>query len=110
MASHHTQSDQIIGEHELSGGCDNSGLDEDGMTSRYSDVDRRLVHILQSYKRRIAGLRQELLKTKAALAACAREGVGTGDGGGRGEGGAVEEEEAATVGASVVEDNQVSCE
>lgn len=107
MASHHAQSNQIVGELELSGGFDNIGLDDDGMISRYSDVDRRLVHILQSYKRRIAGLRQELLKTKAALAVCAKEGVGTGDGGGRGEGGRVEEEEAATVGASVAEDNQV---
>lgn len=107
IPSCHAKNDQIIAELELSDSCENIGLDSDGMISRYGDVDRRLVHILQSYKRRIAGLRQELLETKAALAACAKEGVGPLDGGVRGEGGIVEDEEAATVGASIVEDNQV---
>lgn len=90
------------------GGCgDRIGLDADGMSSRYNEVDRRLTYVLQCYETRIAGLRQELLKTKAALAAQARKG--TVKPRGREDSGKVEEEEeAATVGASIVEDNQVS--
>ena len=83
------------------------GLDVDGLSSRRSEADQRLMCILHSYEERIAGLKRELVRVKAALAACVREdGVKPGgreDGGKEGE----EEEEAATVGATIAEDNQV---
>jgi myotubularin-related protein 3/4 len=87
--------------------CSSVRLDADGIPSRWSEEDRRLAYILQSYEARIIGLRQELIKVKAELTARVKEGMvapgGRQDGGKEGK---EEEEEAVTVGASIAVDNQ----
>ena len=88
--------------------CSSVRLDADGIPSRWSEEDRRLAYILQSYEARIIGLRQELIKVKAELTARVKEGMvapgGRQDGGKEGK---EEEEEAVTVGTSIAVDNQV---
>ena len=83
-------------------------LDEDGMVSRVSEADWRLVHVLQSYEAKIAELKREIVGVRAELSECVREGGRRGSRG-MGEEGGVKEEEAATAGGAVLEDNnQVS--
>ena len=80
-------------------------IDSDGITSRVREEDWRLLRVLQCYEARIAGLSRQLVEMKMALRECVREGErGSGR---RGEEHKEEEEETATTGASVLEDNQV---
>ena len=98
--------DEMIDRVDSRGGLGSVGLDEDGLSSRSSEADRRLTYILRSYAARIADLRRELFEAKAAAVAArgreGREGTREKEEGER----VMVEEEATTVGISLGE-NQV---
>ena len=81
-------------------------LESDGLVGRATEADWRLTRVLESYEKRVAELKREIVEVRSALRECVREGGRRRRRESREER-AVEEEEAATAGVSALEDNQV---
>ena len=81
-------------------------LESDGLVGRATEADWRLTRVLESYEKRVAELKREIVEVRSALRECVREGGRRKRRESREER-AVEVEEAATAGVSALEDNQV---